>query len=131
MPRLSTVIWWKRRPHLRHLYSSVDPRAADQASILTAKSWVSKLLAAVTFDQPRLDQGPAARKDGRRPISGLAIFKQWVSFDLYLLSVEKAIVQQAERQRDVSGVRHLHKAKTTAEAGYLIGNHQRRQDLSR
>src|SRR5215469_5127191 len=37
--RLAALNWWKLRPHLRHLYSNVDPQSGDQPSILTAKSW--------------------------------------------------------------------------------------------
>jgi hypothetical protein len=49
MSRLVAVNWWKLRPHLRHLYSNVEPRTADQASILTAKSWVSQFRAAAKY----------------------------------------------------------------------------------
>src|SRR5215472_1082204 len=45
--------WWlsleKRqnwRPHLRQVYTSLEPRTGDQSSILTAKSWVSQVLVA-------------------------------------------------------------------------------------
>ena len=58
MSRLVAVNWWKLRPHLRHLHASVEPRAADQPSILTAKSWVSQFRAAAKYFRPRPAQVP-------------------------------------------------------------------------
>jgi hypothetical protein len=43
---LAAVKCEKLRPHLRHLYTSLNPRLADQSNILTAKSWVSQLFSA-------------------------------------------------------------------------------------
>ena len=42
--RLTSENRQKLRPHLRHRYERRDPRAADQSSILNAKSWVRPLL---------------------------------------------------------------------------------------
>ena len=39
------------RPHLRQVYASLDPRAADQSSILTVKSCVAQLVSSIKLSR--------------------------------------------------------------------------------
>src|SRR5208337_3001071 len=53
---LKIVKWQNLRPHLRHPNASLDPRAADQSSILTLKSCVSQCLLATTIRSSSLQR---------------------------------------------------------------------------
>jgi hypothetical protein len=102
------------RPQKRQVYANRDPRAADQSSIFTLKSWVAQGFIDIQ-NSDHLESAPH-HLSANRSVSRLTLFQRRIGFKADFLSLKFAAVQQAKRHRNVGQLRHFDDSESAAHS---------------
>lgn len=114
-PRLWIVKQQNLRPQKRQVYASRDPRAADQSSIFTLKSWVSqKVLIIDIQDSGTSRVAPSTVYLLTARLRTLPLFRAGSGSRRIFCPVSSLFVQHAERHGNVGQPRHFDGSESAA-----------------